>query len=109
MPPASSSFFWAGGLSSSCSQLSPTCSDENMAEPIIEVRNLSKAYRIWQTPSARLKSPFLEGAARFFGQSTAPHRALAARAAKGYRDFYALRDLSFTVRRGEGSGIIGRR
>ncbi|HEU5079584.1 MAG TPA: ABC transporter ATP-binding protein [Opitutaceae bacterium] len=77
-------------------------------QPIIQVANLSKAYRIWENPSARLKSPILERVASVFPKQSAPHRALAARAASGYRDFFALDDISFSVRRGQGTGIIGR-
>lgn len=77
-------------------------------EPIITVDNVSKAYRIWETPSARLRSPLYDAAASAFPKNSPPHQALTSRAAQGYRDFYALRDISFTVRRGQGTGIIGR-
>ncbi len=77
-------------------------------EPIISVDNVSKAYRIWESPAARLRSPLLETAASAFPKNSPPHRALTGHAARGWRDFYALRDISFQVRRGQGTGIIGR-
>ncbi len=76
-------------------------------EPIITVENLSKSYRIWSHPGARLTSPMWEALAttplpRAIGS------ALRRRAANGFRDFSALKPLSFTIRRGEATAIIGR-
>jgi ABC-type polysaccharide/polyol phosphate transport system ATPase subunit len=78
------------------------------SEPLIEVNGLTKAYRIWDRPSSRLTVPMIEAASRLFPRRSSLGRALGERAARRYRDFYALRDVSFCIRRGEATGIIGR-
>ncbi len=72
-------------------------------ENAIEVRNLSKVYRIWNEPSSRMISPVLKG----LGNLTRS-KALQRRADSHFTDFWALRDISLTVRKGESVGIIGR-
>jgi len=79
-----------------------------VSDPIITAKNISKAYRIWKSPADRLKSPLIAGVGSVFPKNSPPQRALQRHAARGWRDFYALRDLSLTVRRGEAVGIIGR-
>lgn len=70
-------------------------SDDNIA---IRVSNLSKCYQIYNAPRDRLKQFVLPRL----------HR-LAGRAPKQYfREFWALRDVSFEIKKGETVGIIGR-
>ena len=75
---------------------------------IIQADGLSKAYRIWSNPGARLKSPLIEAAAGLFPSTSTAYRLLSARATRGYRDFFALRDVNLNIKRGEAIGIIGR-
>ncbi len=56
----------------------------------IQVDNLSKCYQIYDKPHQRLLQMIYRG-----------HR-------QYYREFWALKDVSFTVKRGETIGIIGR-
>ncbi len=68
-----------------------SCEDvSNMNDIAISVRNLSKKYRLYDTPQHRLK------------EALHPFRK------KYHRDFWALKDVSFEVKKGETVGIIGR-
>lgn len=72
-------------------------------EVAISVQNVSKAYRIWENPAARLVSPLQDAIGNVTGIA-----AFKRRAARSYRDFWALKDISFEVGKGEAVGIIGR-
>jgi len=57
---------------------------------VIRVRNIGKCYQIYDKPKDRLKQALWRGRRQYF------------------REFWALRDVSFDVKRGETLGIIGR-
>jgi lipopolysaccharide transport system ATP-binding protein len=62
------------------------------------VENVSKCYHIYDTPRDRLKQFVLPRARRLLNHSPKQY----------FREFWALRDLSFEVKKGETVGIIGR-
>ena len=64
----------------------------------ISVSNLSKCYQIYDSPRDRLKQFVLPRLQRLVSQSPNQY----------YREFWALNNVSFAVRRGETVGIIGR-
>lgn len=70
-------------------------SSDNIA---IRVQNLSKCYQIYDTPGDRLKQFFVPRL-----------QVIAGKAPKQYfQEFWALKDVSFEVKKGETVGIIGR-
>jgi len=68
------------------------------SEISIKVENLSKCYQIYEQPRDRLKQFVMPRMQRITGQATKQY----------FREFWALKDVSFEVKRGETVGIIGR-
>ena len=68
------------------------------SEIAIKVENLSKCYQIYDQPRDRLKQFLLPRLRRLVGLSPKQH----------YQEFWALKDVSFEVKKGETVGIIGR-
>ncbi len=68
------------------------------SETVISASHLGKCYQMYQSPSDRLKQFLLPRAAGLFG----------ARGKSYYRDFWALQDVSFELKKGESLGVLGR-
>ncbi|MBP8256011.1 MAG: ABC transporter ATP-binding protein [Opitutaceae bacterium] len=79
-----------------------------MNTPILEVDNVSKDYRLWHSPSDRLIAPMLDSMAALPLLPEAWRSRMRRSAEKRARQFQALHPLSFSLRRGESLGIIGR-
>lgn len=68
------------------------------SEIAIKVENLSKCYQIYDQPRDRLKQFVLPRIQKLIGRQPRQY----------YREFWALKDVSFDVKKGETVGIIGR-
>lgn len=68
------------------------------SEIAIKVENLSKCYQIYDQPRDRLKQFVLPRMQQLIGRPPSQY----------YREFWALKDVSFDVKKGESVGIIGR-
>jgi lipopolysaccharide transport system ATP-binding protein len=65
---------------------------------LIRVRDLSKCYEIYDRPQDRLKQSIFPRLQRSIGRQPENY----------YREFWALKDVTFEVNKGEAVGIIGR-
>lgn len=68
------------------------------SEIAIKVENLSKCYQIYDQPRDRLKQFVFPHLQRGFGLQVKHY----------FREFWALREISFKIRKGETVGVIGR-
>jgi lipopolysaccharide transport system ATP-binding protein len=68
------------------------------SEIAIKVENLSKCYQIYDAPRDRLKQFVLPPLSRMMGKSPKEY----------FNEFWALKNVSFEVKKGETVGIIGR-
>jgi lipopolysaccharide transport system ATP-binding protein len=75
-----------------------TATDPSTGDMAIRVHNLSKCYEIYDRPHDRLKQWFYPALHRLIGKNPSKQY---------YREFWALRDVSFEVKKGETIGIIG--
>lgn len=70
----------------------------NSSDTTIRVQSLSKCYQIYDAPRDRLKQFVVPRVQRLLGRPPKQY----------FREFWALKDVSFEVKKGETVGIIGR-
>lgn len=75
---------------------------------IVEAQGLTKIFRIWSSPRARLQHPLLNAIGAIFPFSRFGLKNPKHRSRDLYREFYAVRGISFQLRRGESLGVVGR-
>jgi lipopolysaccharide transport system ATP-binding protein len=68
------------------------------SDVVIKVENIGKCYQIYEKPSDRLKQFIFPKIQWLLGIKPKPY----------FKEFWALKDISFEVRKGESLGIIGR-
>jgi lipopolysaccharide transport system ATP-binding protein len=69
-----------------------------MTEIAISVKNLSKCFHVYDNPHDRLKQFVLPRIQHFSGRELKQY----------FREFWAVKDASFEIKKGEAVGIIGR-
>ena len=69
-----------------------------MTDIAISVQNLSKCFQIYENPRDRLKQFVMPRIQRFSGKKPKQY----------FREFWALKDVSFEIKKGEIVGIVGR-
>ncbi len=77
------------------------------SQAVIQVEKLSKAYTIWASPAARLHGPVMGYIGRWPFLPAPVRRRCGELSRKSFKRFFAVRDVSLEVRRGESVGIIG--
>jgi lipopolysaccharide transport system ATP-binding protein len=78
--------------------ITPYATHHEVDDIAIRVQNLSKRYEIYDTPRDRLKQFVMPRIRRITGKAQKQY----------YREFWALKDVSFEIKKGETVGIIGR-
>ncbi len=79
-----------------------------MSVSLVDVRQVSKCYRLWANPADRLVAMLLEQAASIPVVPAGLRRRLDLAADRHGARFHALHETSFSLPRGESLGIIGR-
>jgi lipopolysaccharide transport system ATP-binding protein len=77
------------------------------SQTVIQVEGLAKAYTIWSSPAARLHGPLLGRVGQWPFLPSGLRQLCSRLSHESFRNFYALRDIAFEVRRGESVGVIG--